>query len=363
MEALIPESIDVQLFESANVFPPAYSSPYEDEHCYVDRVAYDIGSHTTKFMAATVNVCKMTVEKIFSQDSYTVRFQQDLLESLDNSFSELIQEFGVKALKSAKTQAEIEFYLSRYQPKRELEHCAVATAAFRDANNGESYVQFLKHALDIPINLISQEEEGQLAYYGAVALLGNSTKPPIVWDIGGGSMQLTYKDDRGDFHILGGELAANTFQSLVLEQIVQKDLSSSPHPMNTFEVNEAIKLAKEYLIFSEETKNFLKQKIIHDTPVIAVGSVHNYGVQPLCKLITKGQGKQYTKNNLHQAINLLTDQTDAEILQLLPDSNEQFVKTQLTNLILVYAMMDLMGINEVHTLSSSNVQGLLLKGC
>jgi hypothetical protein len=80
-------------------------------------------------------------------------------------------------------------------------------------------------------------------------------------------------------------------------------------------------------------------------------------------LATHQEAHSYTKDDLLQAIHLLTNKTDQEILGFMKMPNEQFVKNQLTNLILVYAMMDMMGIEKVQTMQASNVEGLLLKGC
>ena len=185
---------------------------------------------------------------------------------------------------------------------------------------------------------------------------------PVVWDIGGGSMQLTFKDQADYFHVMQGQLASQTFQSLVCDKVLHKEATASPNPLNTNDVEAAIDLAKEHLRFDPATSDIIKHQIAHNAPVLAVGSVHNFVIQPLCNLAgVHPAGSEYTKEDLHQAILLLTDKTDEQIMKITALSNPDLAKNQLTNLILVYAMMDIMGIDKVHTVKSSNVEGLIIQ--
>jgi exopolyphosphatase/guanosine-5'-triphosphate,3'-diphosphate pyrophosphatase len=337
----------------------------EATECLVTRAAYDIGSNATKTMAATVNVCNMTLENVFINEAYPVLYRQDLFSTTTNEFSDLIQSLGLQTIFNARNQIEQEYDAMFGHQHGDIEHCAVATAAFRSANNGENFVHYLSTTLDFPVNIISKEDEGKLAYFSALTKLDSdeAASLPVVWDIGGGSMQLTYKNEANDFFVMGGEVASQTFQALVLEHVVHKELSETPHPLNESQVQEAIALAKKHLVFDEVASSLIHQKIDQGTSVIAVGSVHNQVIQPLCNLATHQEASFYTKSDLLQAIGLLTNKTDQEILGFMEFPNEQFVKNQLTNLILVYAMMDMMGIEKVQTMQTSNVEGLLLKGC
>lgn len=334
---------------------------YQDPDCLKARAAYDIGSGATKIMAALVNVCTLKIDQVFSEEILPLHYRRDLYQSENNEFSASIQNMGLKTLAGAKTQIEQKYHqLDQYG---DIQHCAVATAAFRVANNGETFAHHLSEKLEIPINVISLQEEAILAYYGALSGLTDNLTSPIVWDIGGGSMQLTFKDEIGQFYIMGSDLASETFNARVLETISHKQVTESPNPMSDEQVQSAITLAKKNLIFEKETKSLIQQQITQGKKVVAVGSVHNLVVQPLIDLISGTQAQFYTKEELLQAIILLTNKTDPQIMKLMHDSNELFVKNYLTNLILVYSMMEILGIDEVQTIQTSNVQGLLLKGC
>ncbi|MBS0290753.1 MAG: hypothetical protein JSS07_12050 [Proteobacteria bacterium] len=335
--------------------------PYRQ--CLVTRAAYDIGSNSTKTMAAIVNVCDLSLHQVFVDSAYPVFYRQDLYQSANNEFSTRIQEKGLYALKKAKTNVE-QFYdtlLSHQHGK--IQHCAVATAAFRKAQNGEYVVKNMRTTLDIPIKIISQEEEGKLAYYSAMTQLQHQdvALSPIIWDIGGGSMQLTFKEEDQDFKVLGSDLASQTFHALILSEFKKKN---TPHPMDEAQVKAAIKLAKQHFKVDNELLIMIQQKIAKGHPIVALGAVHNQVVQPFCHEINRAESLSiYHKTDLYKAIQWLTNKTDDEIQALLPGAATTFVKNQLTNLILVYAIMDVLGIDKVHTLQASNVQGLLIKGC
>ncbi len=72
---------------------------------------------------------------------------------------------------------------------------AVATAAVRDASNGDGFVAFVLEELGLEIEVISEEEEGRLAFLSAaeaVELAGRSA----VLDIGGGSVEIVRATDQ-----------------------------------------------------------------------------------------------------------------------------------------------------------------------
>jgi len=376
MESITPEAVETHTF-AANVAMPStvqfnvtpelatFASPIaEPTKTLIPFAAYDIGSGGTKFMGALVNVTDMTIEEIFTKGQFSVPYREDLYKSENNEFSDLIQDLGLNALQTAKLQIEQDYSNSTFQGYGEIQHFAVATAAFREAKNGEFVASYFEDKLDIPISIISQEEEGKLAYYSVFSQMDQTElgEAPVVWDIGGGSMQLTFKDQADYFHVMQGQLASQTFQSLVCDKVLHKEETASPNPLNTNDVEAAIDLAKEHLTFDPATSDIIKHQIAHNAPVLAVGSVHNFVIQPLCNLAgVHPAGSEYTKEDLHQAILLLTDKTDEQIMKITALSNPDLAKNQLTNLILVYAMMDIMGIDKVHTVKSSNVEGLIIQ--
>ena len=68
---------------------------------------------------------------------------------------------------------------------------AVATAAVRDSKNGETMVKAIEAKAGIPVEIISEEEEGRLAFLGATKALGHPAEGSVaVVDVGGGSTEI-----------------------------------------------------------------------------------------------------------------------------------------------------------------------------
>ncbi|HEX5592525.1 MAG TPA: hypothetical protein VFX35_04150 [Solirubrobacterales bacterium] len=68
---------------------------------------------------------------------------------------------------------------------------AVATAAVREASNGEAVVEAVGEAAGIPIEILPEEEEGRLSFIGATKTLGHPSEGLVgVVDIGGGSTEV-----------------------------------------------------------------------------------------------------------------------------------------------------------------------------
>jgi exopolyphosphatase/guanosine-5'-triphosphate,3'-diphosphate pyrophosphatase len=66
---------------------------------------------------------------------------------------------------------------------------AVATAAMRDANNGRQFVARVRRELNLRIDIIGGVAEAQFGFAGAVR--GLAVSDGLLFDLGGGSMQLT----------------------------------------------------------------------------------------------------------------------------------------------------------------------------
>lgn len=72
---------------------------------------------------------------------------------------------------------------------------AIATSALRDAVNGREFLA-AAHEAGIPLRVISAEEEAQLALAGALSSLGGIPRRAVVFDIGGGSLELIRTEER-----------------------------------------------------------------------------------------------------------------------------------------------------------------------
>lgn len=66
---------------------------------------------------------------------------------------------------------------------------AAGTSALREAKNSEDFLNLVKEKLDLPIEVISGEEEAQLSFLAVAKDLGEAKEPILVVDVGGGSTE------------------------------------------------------------------------------------------------------------------------------------------------------------------------------
>jgi exopolyphosphatase/guanosine-5'-triphosphate,3'-diphosphate pyrophosphatase len=71
----------------------------------------------------------------------------------------------------------------------------VSTSAVRDASNGDMFLRAASEAIGFPAELLSGQEEGELAYAGATEGLAPFDGDDVIIDIGGGSTELVTQRD------------------------------------------------------------------------------------------------------------------------------------------------------------------------
>lgn len=335
---------------------------------YSARVAYDIGSGATKVMGGLYNTQTGKIDHIFSNYQFPMTYSLDMAQSGQNQFSDLIMEMGIDALKEHQAKVHNDFAELGIDSLT-LEEYGTATAAFRIAENAQEFVAQIDQELHIPVDIISQKDEGILGYQGA--MLGAKDlavdnpvdlSDPIVWDIGGGSLQIVHQSETGEFDVMEGVVASGTFQALVNEHIKgASEHSASPNPLNFDEFSQAQQLAHDYLTFDPEVSAKILPKIEAGGSVYAIGSVHNFSIQNIVNKLNGEEKHGYTKSDVLAAAHTLIGLSDHQIADV-SGGPVKFADSQLTNLILIHAVMEKYGIKEVTTLKVNNTQGLIANG-
>src|ERR1700733_14532520 len=136
--------------------------------------AIDIGSNTTRVLVA--EPIDGQLKKVMEQRAYT-RINKAL---------------GKKGeILPAKIEEVCEVVATQVRLAQELgakEIRAVATAAIREASNGEQVAAAIGEAAGVQVDVLSDEEEGRLSFIGATKGLGHPVEGRIgVVDVGGGS--------------------------------------------------------------------------------------------------------------------------------------------------------------------------------
>jgi exopolyphosphatase/guanosine-5'-triphosphate,3'-diphosphate pyrophosphatase len=139
--------------------------------------AIDIGSNTTRVLVA--EPVEGQLKKVMEQRAYTrinsaLGKKGEILPAKVDEVSELVA-----------TQVRLARELGAEQIR------AVATAAIREASNGEQVARAIAAASGVPVDILSDEEEGRLSFIGATKGLGHPVDGKIgVVDVGGGSTEV-----------------------------------------------------------------------------------------------------------------------------------------------------------------------------
>jgi exopolyphosphatase/guanosine-5'-triphosphate,3'-diphosphate pyrophosphatase len=139
--------------------------------------AIDIGSNTTRLLVA--EPVDGQLKKVMEQRAYT-RINKSVADSGE--------------IPAAKAGEVAEVVATQVRLARELGAetiRAVATAAIREASNGADVALAIERASGVPVDILSDEEEGRLSFIGATKTLGHPVDGLVgVVDVGGGSTEV-----------------------------------------------------------------------------------------------------------------------------------------------------------------------------
>jgi len=144
----------------------------------VNVAVIDIGANTVRLLVASRN----------ARGLHTVHEERGQV-----GLGEDIEELGaISDRKVAKAAG----FAARYAAlARELGASSIEiaiTSPGRQAANAGALVAAVRSEASVPVRVLSSEEEGRLAYQGAVARLGSHPESLVVCDVGGGSTQLVF---------------------------------------------------------------------------------------------------------------------------------------------------------------------------
>jgi len=139
--------------------------------------AVDIGSNTTRVLVAEPQEGQL--RKVMEQRAYT---RIDKAAKRKNKITaEKIAELSDVVTTQVRLAEELGAEAIRI----------VATAAIREAKNGEQVAKEIAEAAGAPVGILSEQEEGRLAFLGATKTLGHPVAGEVgVVDVGGGSSEI-----------------------------------------------------------------------------------------------------------------------------------------------------------------------------
>jgi exopolyphosphatase/guanosine-5'-triphosphate,3'-diphosphate pyrophosphatase len=313
---------------------------HANDDCIEIRAAFDIGSGATRMKVAEVDICKQKIVKVLLEMEQPVEYKQNLSESKDNTISAEMMIIGNMVLNQMKKSA---------LPFNPVSYTAVATSAFRTADNGKEFIKLLAQYTGINITVISQQSEAKIGFVGASNLSDAELTDTVVWDIGGGSMQITSYEGNGKFIIYEGKLAAVSFKNHIIEEIQNNDPKNikTPNPMSKDVSREATRDAK-IIAKSTVPTEIIKKLKSPKTKVIGIGGVHYYSI-----------GKKVSETNSYSL-----EMVDSELTKSIGLTDEQiggkYASTDISNLALVAGFMKALNIELVQTGKVNLTDGVLI---
>ena len=148
---------------------------FSANNCFIRRAAFDLGSGTTKLVVADVNVCKMKIARIIFEKQQAVAYAEDLNRNNSTKFSPAIRQFGIAVIKSMMELA---------RAKKVKSFAAVATHAFRKAENAKEFIEEITKQTSLTVHIIESRQEGILGLMAAFQKSKKKLKDIAVWDIG-----------------------------------------------------------------------------------------------------------------------------------------------------------------------------------
>lgn len=140
--------------------------------------AIDLGTNSCRLVIATPTPTSFHVVETFSK---ITRLGEGIIK--DNELSKAAMRRTVNTLKVCKS------VMDEYAPI--IHSRFVATAACRRAKNCAEFLAMVQKEAGIKLEIISPQEEARLAVVGCVPLLNRNIKRALIFDIGGGSTEIS----------------------------------------------------------------------------------------------------------------------------------------------------------------------------
>ena len=238
--------------------PETNSSSLTESHY----AAIDLGTNSCRLVIASPTPTSFRVVETFSK---VVRLGEGIIQ--DNELSQKAMKRTIQALKVCRG------VMDEYAPI--VSSRFVATAACRRAKNVAQFVEMAKNSAGIELEVISSKEEARLSVVGCLPLLNRNIKRVLVFDICGGSTQISLArvTDFGKTFIEG-------FVSLPYGVVTISE-AFADHEMNTLEYSTVMERTQNILAEFEEKHHIYEaienqeiQVIGTSGTVTVLGAVH-----------------------------------------------------------------------------------------
>lgn len=169
---------------------------YKEKRYTMEKLAIiDMGSNSIRFVVLQINDNKSY--SFLYQEKESIRLGQGLTQT--GELSDAGMERAMKCLKVYKHIMEV----------MEIQNCiAVATAAVRNASNGDEFLKRIYAETGVAMTVITGEREAYLGYLGVINTI--AMKDFLLFDLGGASVELTLVQEGEPVHSVSIPIGAVT---------------------------------------------------------------------------------------------------------------------------------------------------------
>uniref|UniRef100_A0A6U6C599 Ppx/GppA phosphatase N-terminal domain-containing protein n=1 Tax=Guillardia theta TaxID=55529 RepID=A0A6U6C599_GUITH len=319
---------------------------------YVRRAAIDVGSAACKLQVAEVDMMSEDypiIVKVMHEEKVNLLLGEDLERSATDKFSDKILQELKHVLVDFKNVAS-------QQGAEEI--AGVATAAFRRAKNGYSFLAEVSKELEMKLKVVDAETECSLGFLTGTNLR-RDVKPwdLIVWDSGGGSFQISsqFGDKFEMWHCpVGSALATST----LITQIQGCDFKTK-FSANPVSVADAQSLTKSLLGMIGSPPLWLQLKL-REPGITVIGIGGDTSIFNLAREVT---GKTtFCRTDVLDSLELLCGKTDLE-LRLMEDVQAAQLQPHnvIPKLVLLFSVMEALKCDAVtYGACNGNTAGVLM---
>lgn len=235
----------------------------------------------------------------------------------------------------------------------------VATAWARLARNSQELLDLIEYKTGVHIAIIDQRREGEIALCAILANLRNTNIDPqsvISWDIGGGSMQFTNRNEKDSINVLGSTDSSTIFADRVIE-IIKGEVAqgNTPNPLSFDQMNIAINLARDAAKTLFRDRSFIRDDIAYN--IYGIGMLHK-SIHQYIRISTQTNIPDlYRRDDLYNAALSLLNKNNTEIGNILGFKAAD-ARNRLTSMLLILGFMEYLGVEEIKIANATGVLGL-----
>ena len=224
--------------------------------------AIDLGTNSCRLVIATPTPSSFRIVETFSK---ITRLGEGIINN--NELSHTAIRRTVNALRVCAG------VLEEYQPIVKARY--VATAACRRAKNCRYFMDLVKKETGLNIEIISPQEESRLAVVGCVPLLNRNIKRALVFDIGGGSTEVSLaRMSNSGRTIIEGFVSLPYGVVTVSEAFPEHDMTDLAYNTIIDRTHKILSEFEEKYHISEDIKNQKIQVLGTSGTVTVLGAIH-----------------------------------------------------------------------------------------